>query len=157
VFMNYRTCQLAFWPSPTPCHSERSGTTFLTPHFGVSSSEVEESLYATASNHRSLLPRSRQSLCPMRKMIQRLIVRRIEMQWRHTCLACKHSVIIRVRFDVFFNFLFVNPVIGPALWIFSFGQLIPRNFLRLSRELHAAVPRLRHIDVEQHLIRQSFL
>src|SRR5438067_2021219 len=80
----------------------------------------------------------------------------IEVQWRDGNGAGKNRRVIRVGLHVLVEFLLVQPKITAPARICSFAELIARDLLRLPREFHAAVPRLRHIHVEQDLIRQSF-
>src|SRR6267154_2309353 len=93
---------------------------------------------------------------PVRKMIERLRVGRIEVQWCDGNGAGKNSGVVRVCLHVLIDFLLEEPEITAAARIFPFAQLIARDFLRLPRKFHAAVPRLRDIHVEQDLVLQSF-
>src|SRR6266481_1286581 len=90
-------------------------------------------------------------------MIQRLRVRGIKVQRRDGNGPGKNRRVIRVRLNVSVDSLFEQPEVTAAPRIFSFRELIARDLLRLPRESYFAVPRLRHIHVEQHLIRQPFL
>src|SRR6267143_4125401 len=93
---------------------------------------------------------------PVRKMIERFCVRGVEVQRSDGDGSGKNRRVIRVRLHILVDSLLEQPKITPSARIFSFAELVARNLLRLPREFHAAVPRLRHIHVEQDLIRQSF-
>src|SRR5260370_38854038 len=93
---------------------------------------------------------------PVRKMIERFRVRRIEEQWRDGNGAGKDRGVIRVWLHVLIDFLLEEPEITPSARIFPFAYLVARDFLRLPREFHAAVPRPRDIHIKQELVLHSF-
>src|SRR5260370_22144852 len=101
---------------------------------------------------RLLLKGSGNHLRPVGKMVERFGVRGIEVQRRDGNSAGKNRGVVRVWLDVSVDSLFEEPEITAPARIFSFGQLVARDFLRLAREFYFAVPRLRHVHVEQHLI-----
>src|SRR5882724_2572032 len=68
--------------------------------------------------------RRRQRLSPMRKVIQRFRMRRIEVQRRNRNRPGENRRVIRVRLHVTIDLLLGQPEITPPARIFAFAQLI---------------------------------
>ena len=94
---------------------------------------------------------------PVGKVVQRARVGGVKVQRRDGNGAGENRSVICVRLYVFVDALLEEPEIAAAARIFAFAQLIARDFPRLPREFHFALPRLGHIHVEEHLVGQAVL
>src|SRR6202035_3301260 len=92
---------------------------------------------------------------PVGEMIQGFSVGGIEVERGDGDGAIKNCGVIGVGGYIFVDALLEKPVVGAAARIFSFAELVSRDFLGLPRELHAAGPWLGYVHVQQHLIGQS--
>src|SRR6266403_512298 len=66
---------------------------------------------------------------PMRKMIEGFGVRGVEVQRRDGNGAGENRRVIGIRLNVLINFLLEQPKITASARIFSFRQLVARDFL----------------------------